>query len=266
MKRLLNTSSITGSASVPTATRAGARRDAASARGRGAVMRAGQPGSTTVVALRLDDASPGRAMRVARAQRLAAVRSGASCQRAVAGRPARVERGRRSRSRGARAPARRRRRVGRRADRLDRDRLDRPAARRPAWRSRSGRGAPRRRRRASARARRRRRRARCRCPGIAGAARRVERGCAASGTPCAATSARAAAPSASSALAAREAAVASSRRSTACSRDRADVGEAHAIGRQHAGERVDEARVAMPSASATRQACWPPAPPKHGRQ
>jgi hypothetical protein len=42
------------------------------------------------------------------------------------------------------------------------------------------------------------------------------------------------------------------------------VGQAHAVGRQHAGQRVHQhARHAQ--ASATRQACWPPAPPKHCR-
>ncbi len=39
------------------------------------------------------------------------------------------------------------------------------------------------------------------------------------------------------------------------------VGESHAIGREHAGERMDHHR-SIPSASATRQACCPPAPPK----
>jgi hypothetical protein len=42
----------------------------------------------------------------------------------------------------------------------------------------------------------------------------------------------------------------------------ADLGEPHAIGRQHARQGVDEHR-SIPSASATRQACCPPAPPKH---
>ena len=39
------------------------------------------------------------------------------------------------------------------------------------------------------------------------------------------------------------------------------VGQPHAISRQHARQRVQQNRV-MPSASATRQACCPPAPPK----
>ena len=42
---------------------------------------------------------------------------------------------------------------------------------------------------------------------------------------------------------------------------RPQFGEAHAVGREHAGQRMDST-LPMPSASATRQACCPPAPPK----
>ena len=51
------------------------------------------------------------------------------------------------------------------------------------------------------------------------------------------------------------------RASTARCAHRPQVGEAHPVGREHARQRMDEHRV-MASASATGQACCPPAPPK----